>query len=53
MLRGWKTSEFWITVGVFVGHIAGVVQLPHWATAFAAGAYALSRGIAKSFGRPS
>ena len=49
-MRGWRTSEFWMTLGLIVGQAFQAIDLPGWATAAAAGAYALSRGIAKAWG---
>lgn len=54
MLRGWRTTEFWVSaltiVGTAAGVVAGVVTGPVGAVVggVAAGAYALSRGIAKT-----
>jgi hypothetical protein len=53
MLRGWRTTEFWMTLGLIVGQAVQAIDLPGWAAAAAAGAYALSRGIAKAFGGKS
>ena len=50
-MRGWRTSEFWMTLGLIVGQAVQAIDLPGWATAAAAGAYALSRGIAKAWGK--
>jgi len=50
--RGWKTSEFWLTVAVQVAlYVQDVPGLPSWLTAtaaaIAAAGYAVSRGLAK------
>lgn len=55
MRRGWKTSEFWISAFVVLGIVltsaTSINVLPgKWAeiaSAIAAGAYAISRGLAK------
>lgn len=50
MRRGWRTSEFWLTIASTVGAFA-IPGIPtRWSAALAAissAAYALSRGIAK------
>lgn len=53
MVRGWKTSEFWVTtlatVGACLAAIADIIP-PRYAVfcaAIAQGAYAISRGLAK------
>jgi len=50
---GWRTTEFWLTIGIVVGQAVQAWELPGWATGIAAGCYALSRGIAKAFGGTS
>lgn len=53
---GYKTTEFWVTVVVSTLAVVDPASLPSWAQgavlAFAAGAYAISRGLAKQ-GIPS
>jgi hypothetical protein len=55
---GWRSSEFWVTVSYVVGVAAFAIadKLPARyaaiATAIGAGAYAISRGLAKRPGPP-
>ncbi len=49
-MTGWRTTEFWLTIGIVVGQAVQALDLPGWAAGVAAGCYALSRGIAKAFG---
>lgn len=55
MKPGWKTSEFWITGLTIAGLVASSVAAPlapRYAAigaAISAGAYTLSRGLAKLF----
>ena len=49
-MTGWRTTEFWLTIGIVVGQAVLALDLPGWAAGVAAGCYALSRGIAKAFG---
>jgi hypothetical protein len=48
---GYKTTEFWVTVIVSLFAVVDPASLPDWAQggllAVAAGAYAISRGLAK------
>mgnify|MGYP004369222075 FL=1 len=47
MTPGWKTSEFWVTVGTLIGSAVGAVDLPGWGHAVVVAAYGLARGLAK------
>ena len=48
---GYKTTEFWVSVAVSLFAVVDPASLPDWAQtgliAVAAGAYAISRGLAK------
>ena len=54
MKAGWKTTEFWVTAlataGAVIGALAGLLpgQAGVVAGALCAGAYAISRGLAKN-----
>jgi len=47
MKAGYKTTEFWLTVGLFVADFIQAVPAPGWAKALAVGLYAISRGYQK------
>lgn len=57
MKAGWKTTEFWVALGAigldaFSPYVLGAAQSAGentftWASALIAGAYAISRGLAK------
>ena len=58
---GYKTTEFWATMGIYLGGIVNITGLWDYTTnwhsgvlmTIAAGAYALARGIAKANIKPT
>ena len=47
MRPGYKTTEFWLTIGLFLADTLQADSMPNWAKAVGVGLYALSRGLAK------
>ncbi len=47
MKPGYKTTEFWLTVGLFAADLLQDESMPSWAKAIGVGLYAVSRGLSK------